>query len=183
MLKEMSEHDIKKIMRLGELIVEGQFPLTIYDKGSANVVELADLLKSGKFKFMVIDQLTKIKPSIKRDRFDLEIADKTFAIKEMAKQYKIPVLLLHQANRELEKRADKRPMLSDLRDSGAIEQDADIVLFIHREAIYSGDATDKEALVRVAKNKMGPIGDIKMQFNPEYSEFLEGTNYGQMAGI
>jgi replicative DNA helicase len=173
MLREMSEHDIKKIMHLGESIVEGRFPLTIYDKGSANVVELADLLKSGKYKFMVIDQLTKIKPSVKRDRFDLEIADKTFAIKEMAKQYKIPVLLLHQANRELEKRADKRPMLSDLRDSGAIEQDADIVLFIHREAIYSGDANDKEALVRVAKNKMGPIGDIRMQFNPEYSEFVE----------
>ena len=173
MLKEFREHDVKKILALGESIARGNFPLTIYDKGSANVVELADLLKSGNFKFMVVDQLTKIKSSIKRDRFDLEIADKTFAIKEMAKQYKVPILLLHQANRELEKRGDKRPMLSDLRDSGAIEQDADIVIFIHREAIYSGDPTDREAIIRVAKNKMGPVGDIQMRFNPEYSEFTE----------
>jgi replicative DNA helicase len=183
MLKEIREHDVKKIMALGESILEGAFPLTVYDKGSANVVELADLLKAGKYKFMVIDQLTKIKPSVKRDRFDLEIADKTFAIKEMAKLYKVPILLLHQANRELEKRADKRPMLSDLRDSGAIEQDADIVLFIHREAIYSGDSNDRSAIIRVAKNKMGEIGDIEMRFNPEYSEFIEEAGNEQMARI
>jgi replicative DNA helicase len=175
--KALTEHEVKKIMLFGGELAEGQMPLMVYDRGSINVTEIEELLKPGNFKFVVIDQLTKVRSSIKREnRFDLEIADKTFAIKEMAKQYKIPIMLVHQINREIEKRSDKRPMLSDLRDSGAIEQDADIVLFVHRDAIYSGNEKDTSACIRIAKNKMGKTKDCMMRFNGGLSEFVEVEN-------
>ena len=171
--EKIIEHDLKKMFQYGNNLSE--LPLKIVDKGSTTLEEIRTLLKTDNLGLVVIDQLLKVRTPVKRNRLDQEIADITFGLKEMAKEFEIPVLLLHQVNREVEKRADKRPMLADLRDSGSIEQDADIVIFIHRDILFDEMADSHKVLIRVAKNKMGIICDIAkaIKFYGEFSEFKE----------
>ena len=85
----------------------------------------------------------------------------------------MPVVALSQLNRSLEQRQDRRPMLSDLRDSGAIEQDADIVMFLYRDEYYNPDTEEKNiAEVIIAKQRNGPVGTIKLVWLPEYTKFV-----------
>ena len=90
----------------------------------------------------------------------------------MAKELNVPVVCLSQLNRSNESRMDKRPMLSDLRESGAIEQDADVVLFLHREGYYDKEAEDANlAECIVAKNRHGATGTVELTWLPEYTTF------------
>ena len=95
------------------------------------------------------------------------------AMKAMAKRLRVPVLLLSQLNRELYKRTDKRPILSDLRESGAIEQDADMVLFLHREEYYnSEDPTLKgKGELIIAKARNGPLGSVRLHYDARTCRF------------
>ena len=119
---------------------------------------------------LVIDYLQLMKGP-KADRKDLEIAAITRDLKILAKTLNIPVLLLSQLNRQVEQRADKRPNLGDLRESGAIEQDADQVIFLYRECIYKDDAIPTEADIYLAKNRNGPTGMVYLDFFGEYTLF------------
>lgn len=159
---------VKKMADLVELSPK----LTIADAGAITVEEIEEKMKMG-VDFVVIDQLTKIRPSVKRDRKDLEIADITFSLKELAKKYQVPILLLHQTNRLVDRRTDQMPTLSDLRDSGAVEQDADVVMFLHRKAYYDNSEDDNRMIVKVAKNKMGMTGVIGFLFLRETSTIEE----------
>ena len=98
-------------------------------------------------------------------------------LKLMAKELDVPVLCLSQLSRACETRADKRPQLSDLRESGAIEQDADVVMFLYRDGYYNEDA-DEPNLTEciVAKNRHGETGKIKLQWVPEYTMFASIDN-------
>jgi replicative DNA helicase len=90
----------------------------------------------------------------------------------MAKEFKIPIILLSQLSRGVESRADKRPRLSDLRDSGNIEQDADLVLFLYRDAYYdSKSEVGNEVEVNIAKNRNGPVGMVRLGFEKEVGRF------------
>jgi replicative DNA helicase len=123
---------------------------------------------------VVIDYLQLIKSRQSAERRNLEISEISRSLKGMAKELKIPVIALSQLNRMLEKRGDKRPILSDLRESGALEQDADLVLFIYRDEIYNQENTLPNASIAeitLAKQRNGPIGSLRLTFIKSYTRF------------
>jgi replicative DNA helicase len=106
-----------------------------------------------------------------------EISKLSFGLKNMAKEFNIPFVVMSQLNRALEQRPDKRPMLSDLRESGSLEQDADKVIFLHRPAFFNidyfedGSPTKNVAEVIVAKNRGGDVGTVRLMFDGHKTKF------------
>lgn len=128
---------------------------------------------------VVIDYLQLMQSSGSTTRYAGEnrqqvVADISRALKIMAKELHVPVLCLSQLSRANESRSDKRPMLSDLRESGAIEQDADEVLFLYRDDYYNENSEEKNvAECIIAKNRHGETGTVKLQWLPQYTTFSD----------
>ena len=103
-----------------------------------------------------------------------EIASITRQLKSLAKELDLPIIALSQLNRSLEQRNDKRPFLSDLRESGSIEQDADVVMFIYRDDVYNPNSEEKNvAEINIAKHRNGPTGSVKLHFSDKYTKFQD----------
>jgi replicative DNA helicase len=127
--------------------------------------------RHGKLDMIIVDYMQLMRPSSssKSQNREQEIAEISRTLKLIAKEMNVPVIALSQLNREVDKRNDKRPFLSDLRESGAIEQDADIIMFIYREELYSSDTGVCEIIV--AKNRSGPQGRAKLTWLSRYTSF------------
>jgi len=122
---------------------------------------------------IVIDYLQLMSGSGDADNRTAEISDITRSLKGLAKELECPIIVLSQLNRSLEQRPNKRPIMSDLRESGAIEQDADLILFIYRDEVYNKDSEAKgSAEVIIGKQRNGPIGDVRLKFLGEFTKFL-----------
>ena len=152
----------------------------IYDKSGQTVSYIRSKVRQLKKKYpdkkilVQIDYLQLMRTDGKYERKDLEVGAITRAMKEMARDEKVPVFLLSQLSRGVTQREDKRPMMSDIRDSGSVEQDADVIEFLHREDYYDAE-TDKKNIVEViiAKQRNGPVGTVEMAYIKEYNLFLD----------
>ncbi len=166
----------EELIRLSEVV--GQFSeagLWIDDQPGLSIVELKArarrLYLEHKIDFIVVDYLQLIRGTRQESRVQ-EVSEISQELKNIARELNIPVLALSQLSRKVEDRADKMPQLADLRDSGSIEQDADIVMFIHREELYDPD-TEKKGIadIKIAKHRNGPTGTIQLAWVKELSSF------------
>ena len=186
---KMDEDDWEKIADgLGRL---NEAPLFI-DEGSAlNSYELRararrlDRSTEGGLGLIVVDyiQLMSALGGQQGENRATEISEISRSLKSLAKELNVPVVALSQLNRNVDSRPDKRPQMSDLRESGAIEQDADVIMFIYRDEVYNPDSADKGiAEIILAKQRSGPIGTVKLTFVGEFTRFENYANPGYESG-
>ena len=154
--------------------------INIADVPNVNVLEIramARRLKAmGKLDMIVIDYLQLIKGTGRGDNRQQEISDISRSLKGIARELNIPIIALSQLSRAPEQRADRRPMLSDLRESGAIEQDADMVVFLYRDDYYNEESEEKGITeVIIGKQRNGPVGTVKLRFFHEITKFADYT--------
>ncbi|WP_373498164.1 replicative DNA helicase [Desulfococcus sp.] len=163
----------------------------IYIDDSADITAIEIRAKSRRLKMeknlglVIVDYLQLMKGRSSLERRDLEISEISRSLKSLAKELEVPVIALSQLNRKLEERSDKRPMLSDLRESGSIEQDADVVAFIYRDEVYNREENNPnrgKAEIILGKQRNGPIGSASLVFLNTYTRF-ENPAPDDMAGI
>lgn len=172
----LSDGEWEKLIESAGMI--GQSNLIIDDTPGISVPELRSKCRKFKLemnlKMIIIDYLQLMSGSGRNtDSRQQEISDISRSLKALARELQVPVLALSQLSRAVEQRPDHRPMLSDLRESGAIEQDADVVMFIYRDDYYNPD-TEKKGIaeINIAKQRNGPIGTVDLAWLPEFTKFV-----------
>ncbi len=157
----------------------GRSKLIIDDTPGISIPELRSKCRKFKLehnlKLIIIDYLQLMSGSGSRrsDSRQQEISEISRSLKGLARELRVPVVALSQLSRQVEQRPDHRPMLSDLRESGAIEQDADVVMFIYRDDYYNKDTADKNiAEIIIAKQRNGPIGTVNLVWLPQFTKFV-----------
>ena len=156
--------------------VIGKSNLIIDDTPGISIAELRSKCRKYKLEhnlsMIIIDYLQLMSGSGRGDSRQQEISDISRALKSLARELKVPVIALSQLSRAVEQRPEHRPMLSDLRESGAIEQDADVVMFIYRDDYYNHDSEKKGiAEIIIAKQRNGPIGTVELVWLPDFTKF------------
>jgi replicative DNA helicase len=175
----MTDDDWQKLARkMGE--VSGA-PMFIDDSPNMTMMEIRAkarrLRQRHDLKLIVIDYIQLMTSGKKVESRQVEVSEFSRQIKLLAKELEIPIVALAQLNRGSEQRADKRPMVSDLRESGSLEQDADIVMLVHREDMYERESPRAgEADIIVGKHRNGPMRDIVVAFQGHYSRFVDMTH-------
>lgn len=164
----LSESDLARINRAAGTLYD--LPIYIDDSPAISALEIRAKARRMKMEkglgLVIVDYLQLMRGRASAERRDLEISEISRSLKALAKEINIPVVALSQLNRKVEERSNKRPVLSDLRESGAIEQDADVIVFIYRDEVYNkkeGEA-DRTSEINVAKQRNGPTGTVKLTF-------------------
>ena len=179
---KLSDEDWDKMtVALGKL---HDAPIHIDETGAINSTDLRARARRlhrqcGKLGLIVIDYLQLMSSTKDGENRATEISEVSRSIKALAKELQVPILALSQLSRKVEERNDKRPLMSDLRESGAIEQDADIILMMYREEYYKPDTQEKGvAEVIIGKHRNGPTGVVKLTFLGEYTKFVNSATPG-----
>ncbi len=170
----LSDADWEKLIEGAGTI--GNSSLIIDDTPGISISELRSKCRKYKLEhglsLIIIDYLQLMSGSGRSDSRQQEISDISRSLKQVARELNVPVIALSQLSRQVEQRPDHRPMLSDLRESGAIEQDADVVMFIYRDDYYNKDSEQKGiAEIIIAKQRNGPIGTVNLVWMPQYTKF------------
>jgi replicative DNA helicase len=171
----LTDEDWPKLTHAVQKMSEAQ--LFIDETGGLNPMELRSRARRlarqcGKLGLIIVDYLQLMSGSSTGENRATEISEISRSLKGLAKELDVPVIALSQLNRSLEQRPNKRPVMSDLRESGAIEQDADVILFIYRDEVYNPDSPDKgTAEIIIGKQRNGPIGPVRLTFLGQYTKF------------
>ena len=175
--EQMNEADFSKIWEANSTLWVAK--IFIDDRGALTVPELKSKLRKLKIEkgwldIVIIDYLQLMHGTSYAGNRVQEISDISRSLKELARELEVPIMALSQLSRAVEQRVDKKPQLSDLRESGAIEQDADAVLMLHREDYYDPDTDKKGATdVCIRKNRNGAVGEVELHFQKEIMRFTE----------
>jgi len=172
----LNQEDLEKINRAAGVLYDTN--LFIDDTPSISALEIRAKARRMKMEkglgLIAIDYLQLMRGRASAERRELEISEISRSLKALAKELAIPVIALSQLNRKVEDRTNKRPVLSDLRESGAIEQDADVIIFVYREEVYNkqvDQAKMRLAELSVAKQRNGPTGTVSLTFLEEFTRF------------
>lgn len=171
---QLNDEEWEKLIESAGVI--GRSNLYIDDTPGISIAELRTKCRKLKLEhnlsMIIIDYLQLMSGSGRADSRQQEISDISRALKGVARELSVPVIALSQLSRAVEQRPDHRPMMSDLRESGAIEQDADVVMFIYRDDYYNHDTEKKDiAEIIIAKQRNGPIGTVELAWLPRYTKF------------
>lgn len=172
---ELAADDWERLMESSGVI--GRSRLMIDDTPGITIQAMRSKCRKMKLEqgldLVIIDYLQLMESSGRVESQQQKISDISRSLKGLARELNVPVIALSQLNRSLEKRDDKRPIMSDLRDSGAIEQDADVVMFIYRDEYYNKDSSEAKnvAEIIIAKQRNGPVGTVKLTWLPQYTRF------------
>lgn len=171
----LNENDWPRLNKAVEMLQDA--PIMVDESSGLNANELRSksrkmVVSRDKFGLIIVDYLQLMEGTDQTENRATEISGITRSIKLLAKELNVPIVVLSQLNRSIETRTEKRPRLSDLRESGAIEQDADLILFIHREEVSNPDTTDKGiAEIIIGKQRNGPIDTASLTFLSEITKF------------
>ena len=175
---QISDQEQRKLLQTAAEISTA--PLYIDDSPSRTMTEIAAAARRLKrrdgLSLVVIDYLQLIDPDNPRDPRQEQVAKIARRLKGLARELQVPVLCLAQLNRQVEASRDNKPQLSNLRESGAIEQDADVVMFVHREEYYLNDEQERERVkgeadLLIRKQRNGPVGDVKLTWLHDFTRF------------
>jgi replicative DNA helicase len=183
---QLIPHEIDRMTRIGDAIKD--LPIWIDDSPGMNILELRSFVRRCQALYdrpattgmpprrvgvVVVDYLQLMKGRGTAQNREQEIAEISRDLKQLAKELRVTVIALSQLNRSVESRNDKRPQLADLRESGAIEQDADAILFIYRDEYYTREASRYKGLaeIDIAKQRNGALGKVYLRFNPWCARF------------
>lgn len=162
-----------------------QMPIFIDDTPNISITEMRSKVRrlqaeqGGALGLVLIDYLQLMEGSGSENRVQ-ELSRMTRALKGLARELSVPVIALSQLSRGVESRTNKRPMMSDLRESGSIEQDADLILMLYRDEYYTPDTPDRGiAEVIITKHRNGPVGTIKLLFEPQFTRFRNLASPGR----
>ena len=169
----LGKNDWPKLTQAGSKLAEA--PIFIDDTAAVSVLDVRAkarrLYSEHKVGLIIIDYLQLMHSSKHSESRQLEISEISRGLKALAKELNVPIVALSQLSRAVESRTDKKPLLSDLRESGSIEQDADVVMFIYRDEVYNEEAEEGRAEILIRKQRNGPIGEANLVFIKEYTRF------------
>src|ERR671937_112798 len=175
---KLAQDDWPRLVAAGDKLMKA--PIYVDDTGSITMMEIRSKARRLKTKepnlgLIIVDYLQLMTSGVTAENRVQEVSQISRNLKVLARDLDVPILAMSQLSRAVEQRHDKRPILSDLRESGSIEQDADLVMFIYRDEYYNPDETDQQGLaeIHLAKHRNGPTGVVKLSFMKRFAKFAD----------